>query len=225
MKKLVLIGVLLLLVVSLTGCNEPEKKVWGKGELPPDFTSFFGTDNNARLNKAQNDMLNKHEALILGVDNVKDGKKVHTNGIIDLMRNLQGRVAALEAVDPNALEPRIKALEEARAFQDSIDEAVIKAMESEDEMDPRTANDILEESGVLDEILDPNLKKKLKSLEEHNSEIFKMIHDLSEPQPNGIACPECGAELLDTAPDMMLTSYPEQYYVGCSKCDYTGTRF
>ncbi len=97
MKKLIL---LFLLLGFLTGCNESQKK-WGKGELPADYVSYFGDGNNARLNKAQNDMLNKHEALILGLNQVKDGKKVHSNGLLDLVLSLQKRVDALEAVDPN----------------------------------------------------------------------------------------------------------------------------
>ena len=43
------------------------------------------------------------------------------------------------------------------------------------------------------------------------------------PQPNGIACPKCGAELMDTD-GMILTSYPAQRNVKCSKCEYVGYR-
>jgi C4-type Zn-finger protein len=47
-----------------------------------------------------------------------------------------------------------------------------------------------------------------------------------KPIPNGIACPKCGEELLDTQPNVTLTSMPPQKNVGCSseKCDYTGYR-
>lgn len=81
--------------------SEPNIPVWGKGELPADFAGFFGTDNNARLNKAQNDILNKHHVVIHGMDRTKDGKKVHLNGIIDLVGQLDARLTVLEAVDPN----------------------------------------------------------------------------------------------------------------------------
>jgi C4-type Zn-finger protein len=46
----------------------------------------------------------------------------------------------------------------------------------------------------------------------------------NEPRPNGIACPKCGNELMDTNPMMTLTSYPAQKNVHCSKCEYKGYR-
>jgi len=67
--------------------------------------------------------------------------------------------------------------------------------------------------------------KRLVTLEERNSEALVWYSSANDPFPNGIACPECGAELYDTQPNMMLTSNPPQYYIGCQKCDYTGTRF
>ncbi len=93
----------------LSGCTETQKpKVWGKGELSPEWVEMFGDDNLSRLNKAQSDYINKHEKQIAkheshlyGVDQVKDGKKVHNYGLIDLVVDLQNRVKALEAVDPN----------------------------------------------------------------------------------------------------------------------------
>jgi hypothetical protein len=46
------------------------------------------------------------------------------------------------------------------------------------------------------------------------------------PVPNGIACPKCGEELLDTQPNVTLASMPPKKNVGCSseKCDYIGYR-
>lgn len=46
-----------------------------------------------------------------------------------------------------------------------------------------------------------------------------------KPTPNGLHCPECGAELLDKHPNVTLTSHPAQKEVVCSECDYTGYRF
>jgi len=69
--------------------------------------------------------------------------------------------------------------------------------------------------------------KKLKSLEESNSqnrEFFYKLNDNS-PVPNGIACPKCGEELFDSTPNIVLTSYPPQHNVNCPKCGYTGYRF
>jgi len=68
--------------------------------------------------------------------------------------------------------------------------------------------------------------KKLKSLTEHNSQCsnfqFSMYSNL--PRPNGIACPECGEELMDSNPNMTLTSYPAKKSIHCSKCTYQGYR-
>ena len=65
------------------------------------------------------------------------------------------------------------------------------------------------------------MSKELKTLEEHN----KGIQDYSIPKVeyNGIACPKCGEELYDSR-NVILTSYPPQRNVACSKCDYTGYR-
>jgi DNA-directed RNA polymerase subunit RPC12/RpoP len=47
----------------------------------------------------------------------------------------------------------------------------------------------------------------------------------NNPQPNGIKCPKCGEELMDTYPNMILTSDPPQKNVHCPKCDHKGYRF
>ena len=72
------------------------------------------------------------------------------------------------------------------------------------------------------------MAKQLKSLDEHNS-MSSTFHRSMMPQkpiPNGIACPKCGEEMLDTEPNVILTSIPPKKSVGCSskKCDYTGYR-
>jgi hypothetical protein len=72
------------------------------------------------------------------------------------------------------------------------------------------------------------MKNILKTLEQHNSMNFTIHRGLFPPSPvfNGIACPKCGEELLDTKPNETLTSIPPKKNVGCSsdKCDYTGYR-
>ena len=52
-----------------------------------------------------------------------------------------------------------------------------------------------------------------------------MIHaDLTKyPKPNGIECPECKKELMDSD-CMVLYSYPAQKNVEC-ECGYKGYRF
>lgn len=72
------------------------------------------------------------------------------------------------------------------------------------------------------------MSDKLKSLEEHNitSSNFNSSLNAKNSVPNGIECPKCGAELLDTRPNEILTSVPPKKNVGCSRdtCDYTGYR-
>lgn len=46
----------------------------------------------------------------------------------------------------------------------------------------------------------------------------------SEPRSNNIECPECGKELWDTSPALLLTSSPGQYNVHCPSCGYAGYR-
>ena len=88
--KTVLMIVLLFMVAAMSGCEEAQQtpKVWGKGELPAEHQDFFGNDNPSRLSYVQNQVLNRHSAVI---------------------RELAIRVLALEAVDPNAM--RLEALE------------------------------------------------------------------------------------------------------------------
>jgi DNA-directed RNA polymerase subunit RPC12/RpoP len=68
----------------------------------------------------------------------------------------------------------------------------------------------------------------LLSLDEHNSNAWSTQVNMnmysSEPKRNGIACPKCGNELMDSNPMMTLTSHPAKKNVHCSKCGYTGYR-
>ena len=47
---------------------------------------------------------------------------------------------------------------------------------------------------------------------------------LSQLLENGIECPECGEELLDSRPNLVLTSSPPKLGIHCEKCNYKGTR-
>lgn len=68
----------------------------------------------------------------------------------------------------------------------------------------------------------------MKTLTEHNQEMHeahhKAVEEYGKPKLNGIACPECGAELMDSTPHITLTSNPPQKNVKCSVCDYVGYR-
>ena len=68
--------------------------------------------------------------------------------------------------------------------------------------------------------------KKLKKLEDHNKEksLDNSFIISKSPQLNGIACPKCGAELLDTHPTMVLYSNPPQKNIHCGECGYVGFR-
>ncbi len=68
--------------------------------------------------------------------------------------------------------------------------------------------------------------KQLKNLQTHNKQAAIIQHKLNDSSPilNGIACPKCGKELLDSNPMITLTSDPAQKNVHCSKCDYVGYR-
>ncbi len=65
---------------------------------------------------------------------------------------------------------------------------------------------------------------KLMSLEEHNNKAWKRWEHKNDPQPNGIACPDCNKELVDLNPNVVLTSSPPQKDIGCPWCDYRGYR-
>lgn len=67
----------------------------------------------------------------------------------------------------------------------------------------------------------------MKTLNEHNKqqrEAHEHIRKMNEPHANGIACPECGAELWDSSPMTVLASNPPQKNVHCPECSYRGYR-
>jgi hypothetical protein len=67
----------------------------------------------------------------------------------------------------------------------------------------------------------------LESLNDHNARVQRQWawNTLVQSRPNGIACPECGEELMDTNPNEMLLTAPPQFRVHCPSCEYSGTRF
>ena len=62
----------------------------------------------------------------------------------------------------------------------------------------------------------------LISLEEWNRR-RRLLHKPIYPMKNGIACPECGDELMDVD-DQCLMSNPPQRRTQCSNCPYHGYR-
>ena len=67
----------------------------------------------------------------------------------------------------------------------------------------------------------------LKTLTQHNKERYEsfMTEMSPEPIPNGIACPACGEELVDSDPMSTLTMSPPMKRIHCPKCNFRSTRF
>lgn len=72
--------------------------------------------------------------------------------------------------------------------------------------------------------------KKMKSLEEFNKDRMEAIerHSITfdSPRPNGIACPLCGNELVDSFPESTLMSNPPKKNIACIVigCGFKGYR-
>ena len=66
--------------------------------------------------------------------------------------------------------------------------------------------------------------KELIPLLQWNSERAESYQNLAQPKPNGLACPLCGEELIDTNPGIILISNPPQKEIHCSNCAYKGRR-
>ena len=64
----------------------------------------------------------------------------------------------------------------------------------------------------------------LKSLEDFNAEKHAIQLAAAAACTNGIACPKCGEELLDSWPMITLSSIPPQKDIHCPECDYSGYR-
>jgi hypothetical protein len=67
----------------------------------------------------------------------------------------------------------------------------------------------------------------LQSLESFNAERRKVYEsDWPRPTPklNGISCPKCGTELVDSDPNITLASNPPQKSVRCPSCAWKGLR-
>jgi transcription elongation factor Elf1 len=60
--------------------------------------------------------------------------------------------------------------------------------------------------------------KTLKQHDEERREFYKNPHSIR----NGIECPKCGAELLDSIPDEYLYSFPPKKAIHCAECGFDG---
>ncbi len=52
---------------AVCGCNESQK-AWGNGNPPKGYQEMFGNTNADRLNFVQSQAIDKHEALIFGLN-------------------------------------------------------------------------------------------------------------------------------------------------------------
>lgn len=67
----------------------------------------------------------------------------------------------------------------------------------------------------------------MKKLDQHNAERRASLEAFSRQGErfNGIICPKCDkCELVDTQPNVTLTSDPPQKTIACRGCGYTGYR-
>lgn len=62
----------------------------------------------------------------------------------------------------------------------------------------------------------------LKSLADFNASRGRT--ESTVPKKNGIACPNCGLEMVDSDPSAVLMSSPPKMRVACESCGYTGFR-
>lgn len=94
-----------------------------------------------------------------------------------------------------------------------------------------TLQELLDRIVLLEETVykqpEPEQVPALKPLLDHNKEALGVWGpaSLECKVKNGIACPECGAELFDTNQFRQLASWPPQYRIHCENCDYMGTRY
>ena len=67
-------------------------------------------------------------------------------------------------------------------------------------------------------------KELLISLADFNETILRRNRECPKRPVNGIACPQCGKELVDTQPTNVRLSTPMQKTVACDSCGFTGNR-
>ena len=66
------------------------------------------------------------------------------------------------------------------------------------------------------------MSKGLISLGEHDRR-RREAYEVAKSHRNGIACPECGKEMIDTDPYIVLPTDPPQKRIGC-ECGFSGYR-
>lgn len=62
------------------------------------------------------------------------------------------------------------------------------------------------------------------TLDEFNAKRHAVYREQSQSRLNGIECPKCGSELMDTNPSLILVSFPPKKDINCADCGYRGYR-
>jgi DNA-directed RNA polymerase subunit RPC12/RpoP len=66
----------------------------------------------------------------------------------------------------------------------------------------------------------------MKTLDEHNRAALEWRKMLMNPSyAAGVACPKCGAGMVETYPGSINTSQPPSTSVHCPKCKHSGLKF
>jgi transposase len=70
------------------------------------------------------------------------------------------------------------------------------------------------------------MSDELTPLEEYNRRQTRKYYDRTRKRydPNGLACPDCGNELVDIDKNVQLMSSPPKIKVKCLNCDFVGFR-
>lgn len=67
----------------------------------------------------------------------------------------------------------------------------------------------------------------LKALHDFNADAWRRHRECQERMvdvPNGIACPKCGMQMMDTDRRLVLTTSPPQYNIHCPACKHQDFR-
>ena len=64
----------------------------------------------------------------------------------------------------------------------------------------------------------------MKSLIQHELDKAEYYRESTVPRPNGIECPVCQNELVDTSPLVRVMTNPPKTIVHCPACGWTGAR-
>jgi uncharacterized protein with PIN domain len=64
----------------------------------------------------------------------------------------------------------------------------------------------------------------LINLQDFNARQAQIRHEEAGARPNGIACPDCNLELVDSQPMYSLASSPPQKEIHCPSCGWKGYR-